>query len=337
MKLSKQERDEYVEKHYKIKTNNQLAEDTGWSLTTIKSIKRRLGLVKKTEKLLEVERYCLDNYDGVNITDKDIATLYGMKHDNVRDILKSLGMYKGPSDIAADLLKLKYSGRFKIVSRYAGTKTNLRLECRSCGGVYDKLANFLVTMNFQCPKCSEKTTTTDTEGRRDFAEKALRAESKAKGSGRYKELSESLEAKGLSIIRGVPLNNLSKIEVECVNGHTRSGSVRNMLRYGCSECEKDQEVFYLYILEGGGMYKVGVSKEVSMRVKRIAESSGIADLRCIHSFKGYKNEVYNSEKYWHEFFADKNCNLGGVFDGSTEFFHLSPQDLELILKTPLIN
>jgi hypothetical protein len=336
-KMSKEDRDIFVERNHSTMTGNELVGATGWSLTTIKSIKRRLGTQRKSSRVLEMEEYAVRNYDGYSITDKDIADKFEMKHDNVRDSLKFLGIYKSPSTIAAEALFRRYSRYFNFLSDYKDTKSGLTLECKSCGEITTKRANSLVTNRFSCKKCSGSATCYERESyyrkneartiAKKFAERSLATGT----SWRERILHEGYTLSPSEVIK----NQTSIVSAVCTNGHTRNASVRNILRYNCAECS-DSNIWYLYIMRSGNMYKLGVSSNVEHRLTRIKASASLEDLEILYKFEGTKNLVYSSEKYWHSKLADKNCLLGAVFDGSTEFFFLSPQDLEEIIKTPLI-
>ena len=146
--MSKEDRDTYVENNYSSKTNKQLAADTGWSETTIKSIKTRLGVVKSS-RVKELEEYVLSN--GIKSVDEvnNAAIVLGCKPDKIRDVMKSLGIFESQSDKAFEALKLKYTGKF-IFGEYKNTKAYVELTCVECKAVHYKRPNDLVTYNFSC-------------------------------------------------------------------------------------------------------------------------------------------------------------------------------------------
>jgi hypothetical protein len=89
MKMSKEDRDAYVLEH-QDKTRGELVTDTGWSLTTIKSVRKRLGVGVLTDRDTEIADYIL-----AQPTEDDyyIAQQLGCKVDKVRDTKIRLGVY----------------------------------------------------------------------------------------------------------------------------------------------------------------------------------------------------------------------------------------------------
>ena len=156
MKLSKQERDEYVYHNYKRLTNKQLAESTGWSSTTIKSSMVRQGLSKIENKALEAAKeYILkysDSYSALEISEE-----LGCKADKVRDLQKSLGIWRSPEDMAFLSLQKKYEGIFLLERKdYINCKVNIKAVCCVCNTERFTRPNRMVTENILCSVC-EKT------------------------------------------------------------------------------------------------------------------------------------------------------------------------------------
>lgn len=152
MKFTKIDRDNYVLNNYKRKTNAQLAEVTGWSVTTIKSSLTRQGLSRqgKTKRTLEIEKYILNNKEKADI---EISKELGCKIDKVRDIKKSLGVFKSPSDIAFENLQKKYMDFVLKREDYIDCKTKMKLKCKSCGALMYYRPNELTTYKKECIKC----------------------------------------------------------------------------------------------------------------------------------------------------------------------------------------
>lgn len=245
MKLTKEDRDEFVLNNYNNMTNVQLAEGTGWGMTTIKSVKRRLGLAKKSQKVLDMEAYALEHYPTKD--DKEIAEVFGMKHDNVRDALKSLGIYQSQGYAAYLRIVEEYKDSFEFFDDYITCKDRIKLRCVVCGKEHYQRPNDLVTKGFYC-------------------------------------------------------------------SHIPEGNSR------------------LYVMKSDDMYKIGYSNNPLNRLLAIKDSSNLERLELLHSFEGDCDYIRATEKYLHMRYRHKNCELGGIFDGSTEFFYLSPQDLEEILR-----
>lgn len=149
-KMTKEDRDSYVQNNFGGQTNEQLARNTGWSVTTIKSIKTRLGLAKKSKKRLELEVYCLENYPSEDAY--QIAELFDTKVDLVRDTLKFLGIWVSPSDEAEQHLGKTISEKFKLVI-YGKAANMSSFECLSCGHLFEKRTNNVVSGGMSCPSC----------------------------------------------------------------------------------------------------------------------------------------------------------------------------------------
>lgn len=154
MKMTKQDRDSYVLQNHSNETNTQLATSTGWSLTTIKSIKRRLGIVSSPQ-VAKVRTYILERPD---MSYQEIADTLGMKIDNVRDTAKALGMVDvTTSDKAFNVLRARFHGRFKF-SRgdYITNKERIPITCRACNFSFTARPNTMVTDGLACPGCSPR-------------------------------------------------------------------------------------------------------------------------------------------------------------------------------------
>ena len=154
MKMTKQDRDSYVLQNHSIKTNAQLVTSTGWSLTTIKSIKRRLGVVSSPQ-VTKLRTYILENR---GMTYQEIADTLGMKIDNVRDTAKALGMVDvTASDKSFNTLHARFQGRFKF-SRgdYITNKERIPITCRGCNFSFTARPNTMVTDGLDCPGCSPR-------------------------------------------------------------------------------------------------------------------------------------------------------------------------------------
>ena len=152
MKLTKQERDDYVLLKYKVETNKQLAINTGWSETTIKSSLSRQGLSRKgkTSRTKEIEEYIKNN-------DKDdtiLAQELGCKIDRVRDVRKSLGMYKSPSDKAFDSI-VKHLPTFTLRREdYVTNKVSMKVVCKQCNHTTYPKPNDITTFGHTCAPCA---------------------------------------------------------------------------------------------------------------------------------------------------------------------------------------
>lgn len=150
MKMTKEERDTFVLNNHGKMTNDQLASTTGWAVTTIKSVKTRLGLIKKSQKRLDMEKYCLEKYPAEDAY--TIAEVFSTKVDLVRDTLKALGIWESPSDIAKRELVGRLAGKFKILEHGLANEYST-IECEGCGHVIIRRTNNLTSNSVVCPSC----------------------------------------------------------------------------------------------------------------------------------------------------------------------------------------
>jgi hypothetical protein len=138
MKLDKNVRDEYVLNNYQKLTNKQLAEDTGWSETTIKAIKRRLGLVKSKANI-ELREFILSNKDT---EPRDIALTLGIKIDTVIDTLKYLGLYIHPT---IKRIKKELEDKYIVEeSNIVNNRDKVTYTCKKCGDTKSRAARFIL-------------------------------------------------------------------------------------------------------------------------------------------------------------------------------------------------
>lgn len=93
---------------------------------------------------------------------------------------------------------------------------------------------------------------------------------------------------------------------------------------GCSLCVFDRaQTTTLYLLEGGGLIKVGISSNITRRLHEInRESSFTADLIHTWELPDY-SKAYVVEQAVHNKLNHLNANLSG-FDGATEWFKTTP-------------
>lgn len=206
MKMSKDLRDAYIKEHHKNKTNKQLAIDTGWSETTIKSIKNRLGVVNSA-RAREIEEYILKHNISTVDEVNSAAVFLGCPPEKVRDIMKSLGIFSTQGDKAFEALKRKYEGLFTF-GEYRNTKAYIDTTCSACGKVHKKRPNDLVTYNFKC-----------TCVRDSLRQEARIIKLEEQKLSKARVLAERLEAEFLNLTKVYPLVRAiipgSKVEVMC--------------------------------------------------------------------------------------------------------------------------
>lgn len=138
MKLDKNLRDEYVLNNYQKLTNKQLAEDTGWSETTIKAVKRRLGLVKSKANI-ELREFIINNKE---MEPREVAEQLGIKIDTVLDTLKYLGLYIHPT---IKRIKKELEDKYIIEeSNITNNRDKVTYICRKCGDTKSRDARYIL-------------------------------------------------------------------------------------------------------------------------------------------------------------------------------------------------
>lgn len=146
MKLTKEERDKLVLENQDW-TIKKLAEVSGWSETTIKSARRRLGLTGKHAKEDDIL-----NLVREGTTPSDIANILGVKSDLVREISEKHGLHN--FHYLKNIID-KYPTFKVLTDRWEGTKARINLMCGGCGSLYNKRCNELVTDTLVCIQCAE--------------------------------------------------------------------------------------------------------------------------------------------------------------------------------------
>lgn len=153
-KMTKEERDSYVLENHERCSNKEVAETTGWSMTTIKSVKRRLNLVK-SERAEEIKNYLLE-YPDVSYLEASYAL--GAKIDNVRDIAKALGRTNvSYADRGFSRLVSEFEGRFIFErSEYSSNKDKINATCSTCGNVITRRGMDMLQNGMFCEYCEPR-------------------------------------------------------------------------------------------------------------------------------------------------------------------------------------
>lgn len=81
----------------------------------------------------------------------------------------------------------------------------------------------------------------------------------------------------------------------------------------------DSRAGYVYLLSGGGYYKIGLSKSVDIRIEQISPKLPF-EIELIHQIKA--DDMVTLENQLHERFADKRVN--------GEWFMLAQEDIDYI-------
>lgn len=149
-KMVKSERDLYVLNN-KNKTIKDLAKETGWSETTIKGLRRQLGIVthKRESEFISVYNELKDKCSL-----EEIASTLATKVDILRDVLKSKGMYTSPSEEAnINLINRLSAAELEIITQLPFKAADfISIRCRLCGKIVVRRANNVVSQGISCCK-----------------------------------------------------------------------------------------------------------------------------------------------------------------------------------------
>lgn len=163
----------------------------------------------------------------------------------------------------------------------------------------------------------------------------------AKCSGLYRYSAEERIAQlnsvsGLSFVRwSFEYENAhSKAVMRCDSGHEWAAEVNSLLSRssGCPTCAQygfdplSTATLYALRSECGEYVKVGISKDVSRRVKQLSRDTPFA-FSTIATVNGVGKEIRELEKMFHDNFESSDFT---GFDGATEWLKFDPQILSLL-------
>lgn len=345
MKMNKDERDDYVKQYSGSLTIAQLAEHTGWGITTIKSVRIRLGLVTKNKKRAELENYCKNYYPSKSLD--EIASECNTKIDNVRDTLKYLGLWK-PSSNSESTFKGMFEKNFIILTKYRNAHSGITIQCRVCGKEYTKRANNFVSNRFKCcegspiiktKRASDLTKRLNVEegsalvvcgscktlrwlkigtvNSKSFSGKCGSCSSRSSTKFQEKFLDYlNKEEITLKYQEDEIINRATKVEVEYKSKGIRACSARNIMRY---KFKNDECFVYLMDFAEYGI-KIGISSDPETRAKIISSSANIYYPNISILLKDGRSKCLEHEKNIHKLLKESSIKYGAVFSGSTEFF-----------------
>lgn len=90
--------------------------------------------------------------------------------------------------------------------------------------------------------------------------------------------------------------------------------------------EKESKVGFIYILYGGGYYKIGLTNDIDRRLAQISPALPFT-VELVHTIK--TDDMVRIEHFLHEKFADKRAN--------GEWFSLSDDDIEWLKQLEYIS
>lgn len=131
-------------------------------------------------------------------------------------------------------------------------------------------------------------------------------------------------------------NNNSKLQLTCSKGHiwnTTFSAIKNMGNR-CPECSSTwSDGGILYIITSSLGTKIGITNSPARRLRDLITASGDLSTKYYGHYtygSSSKTETRALEKKAHMYFKSYNCDYSG-FAGSTEYFNISPEEVEEFL------
>ena len=210
---------------------------------------------------------------------------------------------------------LESQGRtVRLVGEYEHNKTKTQFKCLICSNTWLTAPTNVRNKGRGCPKCAgnEKLT---------------------------KDRINSLLSPRKIVLLSEYTNSTSKLKFLCNTcSHQWETTTNHVLHHsGCPNCAKTawdtQGFLYIFVSDKG--IKIGISKNVQKRLLEVRSCSGFKDLRVSSYYicgKGSKEETAKIEADLHSIYKNKRCSYAG-FSGSTEFFNVSPVEVEQYIET----
>ncbi|AKN44384.1 endonuclease [Salmonella phage NR01] len=189
---------------------------------------------------------------------------------------------------------------FSIVSEWINIRTPAIFRC-SKGHRWNAHLNN-IRKGSGCPHCSGKAKLT------------------------IEQINQQLANRGIKLIPPY-INAHSQAVFECAEGHRWTSSVDKVKNAGRS-CPICVTTSYLYIFYSPRLgTKIGTSKSPDRRLLEIKKDSNLEDL-SIYGVYSCDESAYNLENKAHRYFCSRQLFRESIFDGSTEFFNIRPEEAE---------
>ena len=241
MKMTKQDRDNYVLENYLRATNSQLAAATGWSVTTIKSSLIRQGLSRRVNKKLEEDKRYIQAHN--NLTDLEISKNLGCKVDKVRDLRKALSIFNTVHSKIQKRIEEQYEGLFYNIGEYKGSKEPISYTCCQCDTVRTSRADVLANKGAKCQVCTKTNNLLENQ-KLLKVKKELQALTRiASNQKKRREAQKYADLVSREGIRITVLRCLGKAKKECRTcGHVKLLQGTRFYSAGCEVCTKRSHI-----------------------------------------------------------------------------------------------
>ena len=189
---------------------------------------------------------------------------------------------------------------FSIVSEWINIRTPAIFKCSKDHQWKAYLNN--IRKGSGCPHCSGKAKLT------------------------IEQINQQLASRGIKLISPY-VSAKSQAVFKCIEGHIWTSSVDKVKNTGRS-CPTCVATSYLYIFYSSHLgTKIGTSNSPDRRLLEVKKDSNIKDL-SIYGIYSCKESAYTLENRAHRFFSTKQLFRKSIFDGSTEFFNIQPEEAE---------
>lgn len=196
-------------------------------------------------------------------------------------------------------------------TRYLNNHTKVKIKCAQ-HGIFEQVAH-LHTSGFGCPACSgvaKRTTET-------FIERA-----KETHGDKYDYSQVNY------------INKSSKVTIICgEHGAFNQEAGSHILGQGCPSCAWDRsQPSDVYLLTDGELVKVGISIDTERRVRQLNRAQPFtADLVSAWRLPSF-DEAHTVEQQVHEALSEYSHSFISEFDGSTEWFKVTPAYAADVIK-----
>lgn len=193
-----------------------------------------------------------------------------------------------------------------LVGGYVNQRTKTTFKCSS-GHIWESTTHTIFHSNKGCGKCAGNSKLT------------------------HQEVENYLNSLGIKM-KAAYKNARTPLQLECPNGHSWSSRLDNIRSgKGCPICADIwPDDGYLYVMGSSKGTKIGVSSSPNKRLKEVSRASGFSDLSLAYLVKLDRATALDLERESHSKFSRDNLKYTG-FDGSTEFFQVSPDQVKLFL------
>lgn len=122
------------------------------------------------------------------------------------------------------------------------------------------------------------------------------------------------------------INSFSKVKIKCpIHGIFEQRPRDHLSGHGCPSCSSTADVLYIFKCKDTLLTKIGITNNVARRIKQIGNN-----IVLIQAFKLL--DPRKTEKYLHDKYKQYNEYNHAVYNGNTEFFRLTEEQIQDIIE-----